>query len=158
MTQAGSNTITPYEAKIRAMAAEAAAVRDHADNLLLLDMSTLIQYGLYERLAVEFAELSPIYRERLGTPPASLAEDLAHVLLRTMPRTRTPYEARLRMVADAARCAGDRRNGDLLADLLELVQHGRYRPAQNLFQFLAPGYRDRIGRPPASRDLDLACR
>lgn len=158
MPQVCSLTITPYEAKIRATAAEALAVRDHASNLLLLDMFTLIRYGLYDRLLSEFEELPAIYRDRMGMPPASLEEDQEQAPREVTRRTQTPYELRLRVAVDAARAAGDTVNGDLLEDLIDLVHHGRYRPAQNLFQFLAPSYRDRVGAPPPNRDLDLARR
>jgi len=56
---------------------EARDLADHRGNAQLLDMLAFIEIERYGQLRSAFAELSPIYRERLGPPPWSREQDCA---------------------------------------------------------------------------------
>lgn len=67
---------TPYETKLRSVAAEAAATGDRVDANLIAHMIMHIQSARYEDAQGIFAHLRPIYRSRLGPPPASREKDV----------------------------------------------------------------------------------
>lgn len=70
-------TWTPYQRKLWATVVDAYRANDLDDMNRLRRMIDTIEAGEHERLPALFDELAPLYRDRLGPPPASALEDHA---------------------------------------------------------------------------------
>jgi hypothetical protein len=68
---------TPYEKQLELLAKEATQVGDSTTVERITTMIQLVRSGQYRTLQEHFPFLRPIYRVRLGVPPASRAEDEA---------------------------------------------------------------------------------
>ena len=68
---------TPYEQQLVTLAEEAVHIGDSTTALRLTTMLALVRDGRYRTLQEHFPYLRPIFRVRLGVPPANRAEDEA---------------------------------------------------------------------------------
>ena len=76
----------------------------------------------------------------------------------TGPVHQTPFQRTLWRAATDAHATGDRADARILLRMIEAIDEGDYATLGQLGQALRPAFRDRLGRVPQTRALDLKAR